>query len=101
MIIKIFNFFFLIFSLSKVCLYLAIPHFVVEALFHFSRLFYFADKTSVSNFGFTLWAIKYVLVRLYSMIVIVLVFWFGLADGKIDEIDLVTGNFKYVFIFLN
>lgn len=70
------------------------PHFIIEALFHFSRLFYFADKTVISGFGFTLWAVTYVLVRLYSMIAIVLTFWFGLADSNIATVDLVKGNFN-------
>lgn len=73
---------------------MAVPHFVIEALFHFSRLFYFADKTAVSDCGFLLWAISYVFVRLISAIVIVLVFWFGLPDKTIPEIDFVTGNFN-------
>lgn len=82
-------------NFSKVALYLAVPHFIVEALFHFSRLFYFADKTTVSGFGFTCWAISYVLVRLYSVIVIVLTFWFGLADNRANKtVDLAKGNFN-------
>lgn len=36
----------------------------------------------------------YVLVRLYSMIVIVLTYWFGLADSTIETIDLTNGNFN-------
>ena len=70
------------------------PHFIIEALFHFSRLFYFADKTVISGFGFSLWAVTYVLVRLYSMIVIVLTFWFGLADGKSQASELEKDNFN-------
>lgn len=73
---------------------MAVPHFIVEALFHFSRIFYFANKTRISSLGFTTWAISYVFVRLYSVTVIVLTFWFGLADKQMKNIDLVKGNFN-------
>lgn len=81
-------------NFTKVVLYLAVPHFTIEGLFHFSRLFYFADKTSISDCGFLLWAISYVFIRLISVICIVLVFWFGLTDSSIEEIDFATGNFN-------
>jgi len=81
-------------NFTKASLYLAVPHFVIEALFHFSRLFYFADKTSISSFGFSIWAIKYVLVRLCSLIFIILTFIYGLKKSELETIDLINGNFN-------
>lgn len=73
-------------NLTRIAICLSILHYTVEALFHASRLFYFAEKDSISSVGFKLWNVLFVLARLGSITLAVLTFWYGLpqSQGQID-----------------
>lgn len=68
-------------NLSRIAVCLSILHYSVEALFHASRLFYFAEKDSISTVGFKLWNVLFVLARLGSITLSVLTFWYGLPQS--------------------
>lgn len=87
-------------NFNRIALILSLIHYIVEALFHTSRLFYFADKTNICGLGFQIWNFLFVLVRLISITLSVLTFWFGLslAPSKSDSISLLDGNFNTPFI---
>lgn len=89
------------FNLTRVSLVLAVLHYSVEGLFHASRLFYFADRVRISDFGFRVWNVLFVLARLASITLSVLTFWFGLALSSIDAPILSEGNFNTPLIRVN
>lgn len=89
------------FNLTRVSLVLALLHYTVEGLFHASRLFYFADRVRISDFGFRVWNVLFVLARLASITLSVLTFWFGLALTSIDAPVLSEGNFNTPLIRVN
>ncbi|GAB6019917.1 Translocating chain-associated membrane protein 2 [Chamberlinius hualienensis] len=81
-------------NFTRVALCLILMHYVVECIFHFTRLVYFAEKTHAAKIGFTVYNGSFVLVRLGSIILSVLTFWYGLKLVDADSIDLQTGNFN-------
>jgi len=70
-------------------------------LFHLSRLFYFADKPAISGTGFKVWNVLFVLVRLVSFSVSLLMFFFGLAKSAVPTISTADGNFNTAFVRIN
>ncbi|RWS04976.1 translocating chain-associated membrane protein 1-like protein [Dinothrombium tinctorium] len=90
-----------ILNFTRIALCLSVMHFFVEALFHASRLFYFADKTPISDYGFKLWNILFVLVRLGSITLSVLTFWYGLALHQTAIPSFKDGNFNTNIIRIN
>uniref|UniRef100_A0A4W3J2X4 Translocating chain-associated membrane protein n=1 Tax=Callorhinchus milii TaxID=7868 RepID=A0A4W3J2X4_CALMI len=69
-----------ILNLHRLGLILLVPHYLVELLFHASRLFYFSDENKQK--GFTLWALLFVMARLLTLTLSVLTFGFGLARAE-------------------
>jgi len=90
-----------VFHLNRVALCLGVLHYFVEGLFHASRLFYFADKTSVANFGFKLWNILFPFARFGSLTLSTLTFWFGLAQSSRPTVSVSEGNFNTPIIRIN
>ncbi|XP_014672061.1 PREDICTED: translocating chain-associated membrane protein 1-like [Priapulus caudatus] len=64
-----------ILNFTRVALCLTVLHYLVEGIFHFSRLMYFSDKNDVANVGFMIWDVLFVLVRLGTITLSVLTFW--------------------------
>ncbi|KAF7246343.1 Translocating chain-associated membrane protein 1-like 1 [Varanus komodoensis] len=79
-------------NLTHLGLVLLVLHYVVEFLFHISRLFYFSDEKYQK--GFSLWAVLFVLGRLLTLILSVLTVGFGLTRAENQTLDLSTGNFN-------
>ncbi|KAI1294141.1 Translocating chain-associated membrane protein 1-like 1 [Halotydeus destructor] len=90
-----------LFNFTRVAVVLSVLHYTVEALFHLSRLFYFADKSEVSDSGFRLWNILFVIVRLASITLSVLTFFYGLSLSSSQELNLAEGNFNTQIVRLN
>lgn len=88
-------------NFTRVALCLAVVHYLVECVFHLSRLLYFADKTEAANLGFMVWNVLFVLVRLGSIILSVLTFWYGLALTDSPALDIPTGNFNTHLVRIN
>ncbi|XP_061545334.1 translocating chain-associated membrane protein 1-like 1-like isoform X1 [Phycodurus eques] len=85
-----------ILNLHRLGVVLLVPHYLVELLFHASRLFYFSDENKQK--GFTLWALLFVIARLLTLTLSVLTFGFGLPRTENQGFSLVEGNFNVLTI---
>ncbi|XP_029477594.1 translocating chain-associated membrane protein 1-like 1 isoform X2 [Oncorhynchus nerka] len=85
-----------ILNLHRLGLVLLVPHYLVELLFHASRLFYFSDENKQK--GFTLWALLFVIARLLTLTLSVLTFGFGLPRAENQGFSLAKGNFNVLTI---
>lgn len=83
-------------NLHRLGLVLLVPHYLVELLFHASRLFYFSDENKQK--GFTLWALLFVIARLLTLTLSVLTFGFGLPRTENQGFSLADGNFNVLTI---
>ncbi|XP_067118633.1 translocating chain-associated membrane protein 1 [Centruroides vittatus] len=91
-----------IFNFSRIAICLTTMHYVVECIFHLSRLLYFAEKSKAASYGFMIWNTLFVLVRLASITLSVLTFWYGLAlNESAGKIEVATGNFNTSLIRVN
>ncbi|KAM6053108.1 translocating chain-associated membrane protein 1-like 1 isoform 1-T1 [Theristicus caerulescens] len=81
-----------ILNLQHLGLILMLPHYLVEFIFHASRLFYFIDENKQQ--GFTIWALLFVMVRLLTLTLSVLTFGFGLARVENPGFSIADGNFN-------
>ncbi|NXP44453.1 TR1L1 protein, partial [Heliornis fulica] len=82
-----------ILNLPHLGLILMIPHYLVELLFHASRLFYFSDENKQK--GFTIWALLFIMVRLWTLTLTVLTFGFGLTSTvENTDFSIAQGNFN-------
>merc|ERR1712012_31463 len=87
-------------SFTRVALCLLLLQYVVEALFHACRLLSYGDKEQVARPLYRLHDLFFVLARLGSISLAVLVFLYGLAQAPKEHqvIDLAHGNFN-TFLF--
>ncbi|TWW71021.1 Translocating chain-associated membrane protein 1 [Takifugu flavidus] len=85
-----------ILNLNRLGLVLLVLHYFIELLFHVSRLIYFSNENR--QFGFTIWAVLFVLGRLLTLSLSVLTVGFGLATAENQGFDLAAGNFNIVFV---
>uniref|UniRef100_A0AAY4D6X0 Translocating chain-associated membrane protein n=1 Tax=Denticeps clupeoides TaxID=299321 RepID=A0AAY4D6X0_9TELE len=85
-----------ILNLHRLGLVLLVPHYLVELLFHASRLFYFSDENKQK--GFTLWALLFVIARLLTLTLSVLTFGFGLSRIDNQGFSLAEGNFNVLTV---
>ncbi|XP_023693890.1 translocating chain-associated membrane protein 1 [Paramormyrops kingsleyae] len=83
-------------NLHRLGLVLLVPHYLVELLFHASRLFYFSDENKQK--GFTLWALLFVIARLLTLTLSVLTFGFGLSRMENQGFSIAEGNFNILTI---
>lgn len=92
-----------ILNFSRIALCLSVMHYLVETVFHASRLLLFAERNKASDYGFTVWNVLFVLVRLASITLSVLTFWYGLAQHENAglAVGLATGNFNTKVIRIN
>jgi translocating chain-associated membrane protein 1 len=85
-------------NLTRLALVLLVLHYTVEMIFHGSRLLYFSEKAEIANYGFKLWNILFVLVRLGTITLSVLTLWYGLSKTSSSAISFVDGNFNTQFV---
>ncbi|XP_046578638.1 LOW QUALITY PROTEIN: translocating chain-associated membrane protein 1-like 1 [Haliotis rubra] len=88
-------------NFSRVALCMLVLHYAVEFVFHVARLLYFAEKTEFANTGFMIFNVLFVLVRLGSITLAVLTFWYGLEQSSQDTLDPANGNFNTKIIRIN
>ncbi|XP_041107421.1 translocating chain-associated membrane protein 2-like [Polyodon spathula] len=79
-------------NLTRLGLVLLFLQYLSELGFHIARLFYFTDESH--NKLFKVWAVGFVLTRLFTLTLSVLVVGFGLARMENQWLDLETGNFN-------
>ncbi|XP_062445173.1 translocating chain-associated membrane protein 1-like 1 [Rhea pennata] len=85
-----------ILNLQHLGLILMVPHYLVELIFHASRLFYFSDENKQK--GFTIWALLFVMARLLTLTLSVLMFGFGLARVENPDFSIADGNFNVLTV---
>lgn len=90
-------------NFSRIALCLSVMHYLVETVFHASRLLLFAERNKAADHGYAVWNVLFVLVRLASISLSVLTFWYGLAqqENPALPIGLATGNFNTKLIRVN
>lgn len=88
-------------NLNRVALCLLVLHCAVESVFHLARLIYFSDKVEVANTVFMVFNVLFVLVRLGTITLAVLTFWYGLQQTSQDTLDFATGNFNTKLVRIN
>lgn len=81
-------------NLTRLALLMLVLHYTVEFLFHLARLIYFSDKLSMANHGFMVYNFVFVAVRLASITLAVLTFWYGLQLSSQETLDIPAGNFN-------
>jgi len=86
-------------NFSRIGLCLLVIHYCVEFLFHLSRLLYFSEKTEIANSGFMIWNVSFVLVRLGSITLAVLTFWYGLV--QVEKSNPGAGDFNTFIVRIN
>lgn len=77
---------------THIALILLAIHYVPEALFALTRIIHCTGKTDISQHGFLVWAVTFVLARLATISIAILIVWFGLGKHDIGKIDITSGN---------
>lgn len=88
-------------NLTRLTLFLLVLHYVVELIFHASRLLYFSEKSEIANPGFMIWNILFVVVRLFTITLSVLALWYGLSKTSAASINFADGNFNTHIVRIN
>ncbi|CAG0880633.1 unnamed protein product [Darwinula stevensoni] len=86
---------------TRVALCLLVPHYAVECVFHVARILHFAEQHKAARYAFGAWDVLFVAIRLLTVVLSVLTFWYGLALAPNQGIDIVRGNFNTPLIRLN
>jgi len=81
-------------NLTRIGLTLLFIEYLVNTLFHVSRLLYFSGKNKISKLGFNIYNVLFVSARLTEIALSVFVFWFGFKTNSIESVDLETRNFN-------
>ncbi|KAA3679508.1 uncharacterized protein DEA37_0007385 [Paragonimus westermani] len=80
--------------LSKLCIVLLIIHYSTDIFLHAARALHLAEYTKLASFGFTIWNILFLPVRMTCIILPFLVLHYGLGKHSVSKIDFSTGNFN-------
>lgn len=86
-------------NFSRVGICLLVLHYSSEGMSHAAKLLHFIDKSENENtVGFMIANVMFVIMRLGSIILSVLTFWYGLALSDTQGLDIATGNFNIPLI---
>ncbi|KAL3892312.1 hypothetical protein ACJMK2_004528 [Sinanodonta woodiana] len=88
-------------NFTRVALVLLVLHYIVEFVYHTARLVYFAEKTDIANTIFMVFNVLFVIVRLGTITLAVLTFWYGLEQSSQETLNLAAGNFNTQLIRIN
>lgn len=83
-----------IMSGSQIALLLLSIHYVPEAIFHATRLIHCAGKQDLARHGFLFWAVSFVLARLATISLTILIIGFGMVKAEVQYIDYPSGNYN-------
>jgi len=81
-------------SATHIGLILLAIHYIPEAVFNMARIIHCAGKTEIYQHAFLLWAVTFVLARIASISITIVIVWFGLGAHDISKIDMTSGNFN-------
>lgn len=88
-------------NFNRIAICLMVLHCAVETVFHLARLIYFADKVEIANTVFMVFNVLFVLVRLGTITLAVLTFWYGLQQTGQESLDIAAGNFNTKLVRIN
>ncbi|KAK3611558.1 hypothetical protein CHS0354_018074 [Potamilus streckersoni] len=88
-------------NFTRVALAMLVLHYIVEFVYHSARLVYFAEKTDIANTCFMVFNVLFVIVRLGTITLAVLTFWYGLVQSGQETLNFATGNFNTKIIRIN
>ncbi|XP_076457217.1 translocating chain-associated membrane protein 1-like 1 isoform X2 [Babylonia areolata] len=88
-------------NFSRVALCMLVLHYLVEFVFHSARLTYFSDRPDMAAHAFMVFNVLFVLVRLGTITLAVLTFWYGLEQTSQPSIDPPTGNYNTQIVRIN
>ncbi|XP_039604394.1 translocating chain-associated membrane protein 2 [Polypterus senegalus] len=83
-------------NLTRLGLVLLFLQYISELGFHVAKLFYFTDESHCKLFN--IWAVAFILTRLFILTLSVLVVGFGLARVEVQGFSLETGSFNTLLI---
>ncbi|XP_013773957.1 translocating chain-associated membrane protein 1-like [Limulus polyphemus] len=90
------------FNFTRVAVCLSVLHYLGETVFHIARLLYFAEKSKAARYGFMTWNVCFIILRICSVLLTVLMFWYGLPRISTSNIiDIMDGNFNTPVIRIN
>ncbi|XP_043918319.1 translocating chain-associated membrane protein 2 [Protopterus annectens] len=85
-----------ILNLTRLGLILLLLQSIPELVFHIARLFYFTDENNQKPFD--IWAVVFVITRLFTLTLAVLAVGFGLARVEDQAFDPERGNFNTLWL---
>uniref|UniRef100_A0A0N5AF35 TLC domain-containing protein n=1 Tax=Syphacia muris TaxID=451379 RepID=A0A0N5AF35_9BILA len=88
-------------NFNRLTMTLLFLEYISQAIFHTTRLFYFAEKWNIARTGFKIWNVVFMIVRLASAVITVLTLWYGHRTIEVPYIDIASGNYNTAFIRLN
>ncbi|BFZ21217.1 hypothetical protein BsWGS_24256 [Bradybaena similaris] len=88
-------------NFNRVALCVLVLHYTVASLYHLALLLHFSEKTEIASSIFTVFDVLFVLVRLGTITLAVLTFWFGLAQSSQPAVDVATGNYNTNIVRIN
>lgn len=88
-------------NFNRVALCMLVLHYLVEFVFHTARLGYFSEKSDLASSLFMVFNVLFVLVRLGTITLAVLTFWYGLEQTSQPSIDAAKGNFNTQLVRIN
>lgn len=81
-------------NITRVGLALVFIDYLTSSFHHISRLILFTGKIKLAKTIFRLFNIVFVIGRLLTVSLSILVFWFGLSTNSVDRINIEEGNFN-------
>ncbi|KAH9496700.1 Translocating chain-associated membrane protein 1-like 1 [Bulinus truncatus] len=88
-------------NFNRVALCALVLHYTVESLYHMALLCHFSEKSDAAKTVFMVFNVLFVLVRLGTITLAVLTFWYGLAQSSNAVIDIASGNYNTYIIRIN
>ncbi|XP_059165866.1 translocating chain-associated membrane protein 1-like 1 isoform X2 [Physella acuta] len=88
-------------NFNRVALCALVLHYAVESLYHMALLCHFSEKVDFAKKIFVVFDVLFVLVRLGTITLAVLTFWYGLAQSNNPSIDILTGNYNTYLVRIN
>jgi translocating chain-associated membrane protein 1 len=81
-------------NFNRVAVTMLALHFTSEGVYHLTRMAHFAEKPFIAQPAFKVYNILFVAVRLFTIALAFVVFWYGLRSSEVATIDIVGGNFN-------
>jgi len=88
-------------NMTRLGLVLLVTNYIVECIFHISRLIYFSGKLKYAKIGFYLWDFLFVCTRIFCTALAFLYFHVGLEQSNQPTIKIAEGNFNTKIVRLN